>query len=49
LYPIPANDDAIKSLQLIADYIQQALLAGAQIATKNQPVADKGEEVKAEG
>lgn len=27
-YPIPANDDAIKTLQLIADYIKQAIEAG---------------------
>lgn len=27
-YPIPANDDAIKTIQLIADYVQQAIEAG---------------------
>lgn len=27
-YPIPANDDAIKTLQLIADYVQSAIEAG---------------------
>lgn len=27
-YPIPANDDAIKTLQLIADYIKSAIEAG---------------------
>jgi small subunit ribosomal protein S2 len=27
-YPIPANDDAIKSLQLITDYIKQAIIDG---------------------
>lgn len=27
-YPIPANDDAIKSLQLIVDYIKQAVAEG---------------------
>lgn len=27
-YPIPANDDAIKSIQLIADYLKQAIEAG---------------------
>lgn len=35
-YPIPANDDAIKSLQLIADYVNQALSAGASKAAKKQ-------------
>lgn len=27
-FPIPANDDAIKTLQLIADYVKQAIEAG---------------------
>jgi small subunit ribosomal protein S2 len=27
-YPIPANDDAIKSIQLIVDYVQQAIELG---------------------
>lgn len=27
-YPIPANDDAIKSIQLIADYVKEAIQAG---------------------
>ena len=27
-YPIPANDDAIKTIQLIADYVKQAIDAG---------------------
>lgn len=27
-YPIPANDDAIKTIQLILDYVKQAILAG---------------------
>jgi small subunit ribosomal protein S2 len=38
-YPIPANDDAIKSIQLIVDYVQQAVEAGkAKVKT-----ADKAE------
>jgi small subunit ribosomal protein S2 len=41
-YPIPANDDAIKSLQLITDYVQAAVEAG-KAKTK---AADKTEEVK---
>jgi len=28
-YPIPANDDAIKGLQLIMDYVAQAIAEGA--------------------
>lgn len=35
-YPIPANDDAIKTIQLILDYVKQAILTGkSQI--KNAP------------
>lgn len=37
-YPIPANDDAIKSVQLIVDYIKQAIAEG-QAARKNAEVA----------
>jgi small subunit ribosomal protein S2 len=33
-YPIPANDDAIKTIQLIADYVKSAILAGkSQVKT----------------
>lgn len=46
-YPIPANDDAIKALQLIADYVQAAVTAGAQKyakkAEKAAPAPDKDE------
>ncbi|PID32275.1 30S ribosomal protein S2 [Candidatus Saccharibacteria bacterium] len=37
-YPIPCNDDAIKALQLVADYVQQAIEAGA---SKHVKQADK--------
>jgi small subunit ribosomal protein S2 len=40
-YPIPANDDAIKSIQLICDYVQQAVEAGKAKAKKP---ADKTDE-----
>lgn len=36
-YPIPANDDAIKSIQLISDYIQTAIETGK---AKHQKKAD---------
>ncbi len=39
-YPIPANDDAIKTLQLITDYIQTAIEAGQ---AKIKPADDKKE------
>jgi small subunit ribosomal protein S2 len=40
-YPIPANDDAIKTIQLIADYVKQAIEQG-KLAAKQTPT----EEVK---
>lgn len=39
-YPIPANDDAIKTIQLIVDYVQQAIETGKQSGKK---AADKTE------
>lgn len=33
-YPVPANDDAIKSLQLIVDYTVQAINEGKAKANK---------------
>ena len=43
-YPIPSNDDAIKTLQLIADYVKEAIDAGKAKAAKP---ADKTEVVEA--
>lgn len=40
-YPIPANDDAIKTLQLIADHVQQAIEAGR---SAHQKAASKGKD-----
>lgn len=40
-YPIPANDDAIKSLTLIIGYVQQAIEAGKASYAKKKPAADK--------
>lgn len=37
-YPIPANDDAIKAIQLITNYVQSAVEAGK---AKHQKKADK--------
>lgn len=42
-YPIPANDDAIKSLQLIADYVAAAVNEGKGRAAKSAPAPDKDE------
>ena len=38
-YPVPSNDDAIKTLQLIADYMRQAVTQGK--AKIKQPETDK--------
>lgn len=38
-YPVPSNDDAIKTLQLVASYMKQAVEAGKAKAKK--PEADK--------
>jgi small subunit ribosomal protein S2 len=43
-YPIPANDDAIKSIQLIVDYVQAAIEAG-KAKVKAAPTPDKDEKV----
>ncbi len=45
-YPIPSNDDAIKTLQLISDYVKFAIETGKAKATSNS--VDKAEVVKAE-
>lgn len=42
-YPIPANDDAIKAIQLITDYVVAAIKAGKAKAKPATPVADKDE------
>lgn len=48
-YPIPANDDAIKTIKLIADYVQSAIEAGkASHQKKAAKAADKPAEEKAE-
>ena len=41
-YPIPCNDDAIKTLQLLADYFQAAVTAGKAKSKVEKP-ADKDE------
>ncbi len=35
-YPVPCNDDAIKALQTVADYIQSAILDGKAKTKKNE-------------
>lgn len=42
-YPIPANDDAIKAIQLIADYVKSAIDEGKAKAAKSASAPDKDE------
>jgi len=42
-YPIPANDDAIKTIQLISDYIKAAADLGKSKQKKNEPKDTKSE------
>lgn len=42
-YPIPCNDDAIKTLQLVLDYLRQAIETGQARAQKVEPTKDKTE------
>lgn len=42
-FPIPANDDALKSIQLIANYVRQAIDSGKAKAKSSEPVQDKTE------
>ncbi len=42
-YPIPCNDDAIKTIQLIADYVKQAITNGKAKYAKKAIVADKND------
>jgi small subunit ribosomal protein S2 len=45
-YPVPCNDDAIKTIQLVADYIKQAVEAGKAKHAKSAPDKDEAEEAK---
>jgi small subunit ribosomal protein S2 len=42
-HPVPCNDDAIKTIQLIADYAKQAVVVGQTKHAKATPAADKDE------
>jgi small subunit ribosomal protein S2 len=43
-YPIPCNDDAIKTIQLIADYVQKAIEAGQAKQASAAPAPEKDKE-----
>lgn len=43
-YPVPCNDDAVKTMQLVADYVQTAIEAGkakVKTADKDEKAGDK--------
>jgi small subunit ribosomal protein S2 len=40
---IPCNDDAIKTIELVADYLRQAVETGKAEAAKRAPAKDKDE------
>lgn len=42
-YPIPSNDDAIKTIQLMADYVGQAIATGKAKQAKAAPDKDEKE------
>ncbi|HEY4160953.1 MAG TPA: 30S ribosomal protein S2 [Candidatus Saccharimonadales bacterium] len=42
-YPIPMNDDAIKALQLVADYMQSAVETGKAKTKKVEAAKEEGE------
>jgi len=43
-YPVPCNDDAIKTVKLVSEYLKKAIDAGKTRAAKAAPTADKDEE-----
>jgi small subunit ribosomal protein S2 len=42
-YPVPANDDAIKTVEVILDYVKQAIANGKTSRAKHAEKADKDE------
>lgn len=45
-YPVPCNDDAIKTVTLVTEYLKKAIDAGQAKAAKAAPAVDKDEEKK---
>ena len=48
-YVIPGNDDAIKAIQLVLDYVKQAIETGKAKAQKKSDTPDKGETEEPKG
>ncbi|MEM6997635.1 MAG: 30S ribosomal protein S2 [Patescibacteria group bacterium] len=42
-YPVPGNDDALKSVQILTDYVSKAVAAGKAGAKTNEKSTEKGE------
>ncbi|MCA9328510.1 30S ribosomal protein S2 [Candidatus Saccharibacteria bacterium] len=42
-YPVPCNDDALKAIELVCDYVKQAIEAGKAARKTDKPEAKKGE------
>ncbi len=47
-YPVPSNDDAIKTIELIVGYVQAAILAGKAKVKAPKPEAEEKSEEKSE-
>lgn len=47
-YPIPANDDAVKSIKLITEYLADAVLEGRKMGEKIKVQEDKAEKKRIE-
>jgi small subunit ribosomal protein S2 len=47
-YAIPCNDDATKTINLVLDYVQQAIMAGKNKAAKAVDKTEKAENLKEE-
>jgi small subunit ribosomal protein S2 len=47
-YPIPANDDAIKTIQLVMDYVKSAIVTGQASVKKTAEPTEKPEPAEKE-
>ncbi|HUS26816.1 MAG TPA: 30S ribosomal protein S2 [Nevskiaceae bacterium] len=48
-YPVPCNDDAIKTIQLIVDYVKQVIAQGRTKGAKAAPDKDEAKEAETQG
>ncbi len=47
-YPVPANDDAIRSVKLITSLIADAVIEGSTMAAKKETIVEENEETETE-